>query len=104
MPFEKSLKALCEKFRVERLYLFGSAAHGKFQPERSDLDFLVTMEDQSSSDYSDNYLDLAKALEKLFERRVDLVTERSLRNPYLRETIFNARTLLYERHDEKAAA
>jgi predicted nucleotidyltransferase len=99
-----ALRELCRRFRVARLYLFGSAADGRFQPERSDLDFLVTLEGQPSGEYADNYLGLAQALEKLFQRPVDLVTERSVRNPYLRETINRSRQLLYDGRDEKVAA
>ncbi|MEO5802207.1 MAG: nucleotidyltransferase domain-containing protein [Verrucomicrobiota bacterium] len=102
--YEKSLKELCRRFCVERLYLFGSAARGQFEPSRSDLDFLVSLKEQSPGDYADNYLGLAQALETLLGRRVDLVTERSVRNPYLRETIVNARELLYDSRDEKVAA
>jgi predicted nucleotidyltransferase len=101
---EKSLRELCNRFRVQRLYLFGSAVRGEFDPSRSDLDFLVTLEDQPAGDYAENYLELAEALEKLFGRRVDLVTERSVRNPFLRETIENDRELLYDSRHEKVAA
>ncbi|HEY2143190.1 MAG TPA: nucleotidyltransferase domain-containing protein [Candidatus Udaeobacter sp.] len=102
--FRESLRDTCRHFRVERLYLFGSAADGCFNSEQSDLDFLVTLEEQSPADYADNYLGLAQALEKLFGRPADLVTERSIRNPYFRESVFAARQLLYDRCDEKAAA
>ena len=100
----ESLANVCRQFRVERLYLFGSAADERFDSERSDLDFLVTLEEQLPGEYADNYLGLAQALEKLFGRPVDLVTERSIRNPYFRETVFAARELLYDRRDEKAVA
>jgi predicted nucleotidyltransferase len=100
----ESLTNVCQRFRVERLYLFGSAADGHFDCEDSDLDFLVTLEEQPPAEYADNYLGLAQALEKLFGRPVDLVTERSIRNPYFRETVVAARRLLYDRCDEKAVA
>ena len=100
----ESLTHICRHFRVERLYLFGSAADGRFISERSDLDFLVTLEDQPPGEYADNYLGLAQALEKLFGRPADLVTERSIRNRYFRESVFAARQLLYDRRDEKAVA
>ena len=100
----ESLKNVCRRFRVDRLYLFGSAADGSFNSERSDLDFLVALEDQPPAEYADNYLGLAQELEKLFERPADLVTERSIRNPYFRESVFAARQLLYDRRDEKAVA
>ena len=100
----ESLTGICQQFRVERLYLFGSAADGRLDREQSDLDFLVTLEEQPPGEYADNYLGLAQALEKLFSRPVDLVTERSIRNPYFREAVFAARQLLYDRRDEKAVA
>ena len=100
----ESVANVCKRFRVERLYLFGSAADGRFESDRSDLDFLVTLEEQPPGEYADNYLGLAQALEKLFGRPADLVTERSIRNPYFRETVFAARQLVYDRRDEKAVA
>ena len=103
-PPNEAVIGICRRFRVEQVYLFGSAADGRFDSEHSDLDFLVALEDQSPSEYADNYLGLAQALEQLFERPVDLVTERSIRNPYFRETVFNARRLVYDRRDEKAVA
>lgn len=101
---QESLSNVCRRFRVERLYLFGSAAEGSFDSKRSDLDFLVSLEEQPSSEYAHNYLGLAEALEQLFGRRVDLVTERSIRNPYFRETIVATRQLVYDHRDEKAVA
>ena len=103
-PFQNALSELCRRFRVERLYLFGSGADGRFEAARSDLDFLVALEDQPPGEYAGNYLDLAQALEQLFQRRVDLVTERSIRNPYFLETVLASRRLLYDRRDEKVAA
>jgi predicted nucleotidyltransferase len=103
-PLRESLASVCRRFRVERLYLFGSAADERFDSKRSDLDFLVTLEEQSPSEYADNYLGLAQALENLFGRPADLITEHSIRNPYFRETVFAARQLLYDRRDEKAIA
>jgi hypothetical protein len=103
-PLRQSLANICQRFRVERLYLFGSAADGRFDSEQSDLDFLVSLEEQPPSEYADNYLGLAEALEQLFGRRVDLVTERSIRNPYFRETVVATRQLVYDHRDEKAVA
>ena len=57
------LAALCRQFNVQRLDVFGSAARGNFDPDRSDLDFLVTLKAPSPSKYADNYLGLAHALE-----------------------------------------
>lgn len=102
--FNELFVGICRRYRVERLYLFGSAADGPFDSERSDSDFLVVLEEQPPGEYADNYLGLAQALEELFGRPIDLVTERSIRNPYFRQTVFNARQLLYDHRDEKALA
>ena len=98
------LMEVCRRFRVEQLYLFGSAADDRFRSGYSDLDFLVTLPEQPPGEYAESYLGLAQALENLFQRPVDLVTERSIRNPYFREAVLAARQLLYDCRDEKAVA
>ena len=81
---------------MRRLDLFGSAAKGGFDPQTSDLDFVVSLDESSLADYTENYFGLAHALEHLLQRRVDLVTERSVRNPYFREVIKATRQPIYE--------
>jgi hypothetical protein len=100
----EALGGLCRQFRVERLELFGSAAKGTFQAESSDVDFLVTFADAQPGTYADRYLGLLLALEKLLQRQVDLVTERSIRNPYFRKAVNASRQLVYDGRDEKAVA
>ena len=89
---------------MQRLYVFGSAAAGGFNESTSDLDFLVRMKDrQPTGSYADRYLDLADALERLFGRRVDLVTEESVRNPHFKRELEATRRLVYEQALEQAA-
>ena len=92
---------LCRRFDVEKLDLFGSAATGAFRPSRSDLDFIVRFA-PASSNYLDRYLDFAEALEELFQRPVDLITERSVRNPYFRSGVEATRQPVYEQRNEEA--
>ena len=92
---KSEVAALCRKYQVERLDLFGSAATGTFDPAFSDLDFIVAFENHSAPGLLDRYLDLAEALERLFNRHVDLITQRSVRNPYFRQTIEMTRLPLY---------
>ena len=89
------IAALCRLFGVKRLDLFGSAATGNFDPQRSDFDFMVDLGERSSAAYVDAYFGLQESLEKLLGRPVDLVTERSVTNPYLRKNILHTRQLLY---------
>jgi predicted nucleotidyltransferase len=90
-----ALSELCQRYGVKRLYLFGSAASDRLQPS-SDLDFLVEMADrQPDAAYARRYLDFAEELENLFNRRIDLVTEQAVRNPYLHREIQATRKLVY---------
>jgi hypothetical protein len=93
---------LCRRYGVSRLELFGSAASGAFDPERSDLDFLVEF-DAVSSGLFDRYFGLKQSLEALYGRPVDLVTAGSLRNPYFLEAVNRSRQLLYAVEDPQAA-
>ena len=69
----EALAAICRRFAVARLEVFGSAARvGDFDPRRSDVDFLVTFEASSRNDLA-NFADLKEALERLLGRPVDLV-------------------------------
>jgi len=97
---QHELANLCLRYKVERLDLFGSAADGTFHAGTSDLDFLVRfLNPEPTGDYADRYLDLAEAMERLFQRPIDLVTEQSVRNPYIRRLVDASRQLVYERQD-----
>jgi len=89
------LSNLCRRFRVSRLDLFGSATDARFDPARSDLDFLVTFQELTGSTYADAYFGLRDGLAGLFGREVDLVTEAALENPYLRRRVEAQRQQLF---------
>ena len=90
----EELKKLCETYDVRTLYLFGSASTDKFN-NSSDIDILVSFKDISIEKYTDNYFELHYRLEELFERKIDLITENSLSNPYFIESIEETKQLLY---------
>ena len=92
---KNEVAALCKKFKVHRLDLFGSATKKNFRADTSDLDFLVSFDENEPSEYSRCYFNLADSLEKLFQRHVDLVTDRSVRNPYFRQAIDETREMVY---------
>ena len=90
------LVRLCERFRVERLELFDSATtEEEFDPQRSDLDFLVEFLPLQPGEHADAYFGLLFALQELFGRNIDLVMTRAVKNPYFVESINRNRTLLY---------
>ncbi len=89
------LEALCRRFEVRRLEVFGSAATGPFRPEDSDLDFLVEFEAAGGAGYADRYFGLLESLEQLFGRPVDLVVGSAITNPFFRESVERSKVLLY---------
>jgi predicted nucleotidyltransferase len=91
----KELVALCQKYRVRRLDVFGSAARDDFDEQSSDIDLLVEFDDMSCADRADAYLGLLTDAEALLGRHVDLVEVGAVRNPYLRVGIEASRQLLY---------
>jgi uncharacterized protein len=87
------IEALCRTYRVKRLELFGSAARGDFDASRSDLDFLVEFEDLGWRGFFRRYMGLKLALEKLFERPVDLIQPEAATHPFIQVAHQHRRTL-----------
>lgn len=87
--------ALCDKHSVTSISLFGSAA-GNSMKEDSDIDFLVEFSASIEVlDYADNYFSLLEGLEDIFDRKIDLVSVKSLKNPILKEEINRSKVVLY---------
>lgn len=90
------LKKLCSSLNIRRLYVFGSAVSDKFN-DSSDIDLLISFsEDLSVEEYTQNYFKLHYKLRELFNRDIDIVTEKTLSNPYLIESINETKELIYE--------
>jgi len=86
---------LCQRFRVHRLELFGSAVDGSFDPQTSDLDFLVEFTPLKDGEQFDAYFGLLEGLQELFQRKIDLVQPTAMRNPYFIRRVNESRTLIY---------
>lgn len=94
---------LCRQYRVFRLSIFGSALSERFDPSQSDLDFLVSFSDrQPTGEYADRYLGFADDLEKLLGRRIDLVSEQSIHNPFFQHEVEATRKIVYEQSGAEA--
>lgn len=90
------LKNICLLLGVKRLYVFGSVVSDRFNAE-SDIDFLISFtENLTVEEYTNNYFSLQYKLRDLFKRNIDLVTERTLSNPYFIESINESKQLIYE--------
>lgn len=91
---QQEIEALCLKYKVKSLYAFGSVLTAKFGTE-SDVDLLVDLGEQSENDYAESYFQLAEELEALFGRPVDLLTVRSLKNPFFIQRLEESKKMLY---------
>lgn len=90
----EKIRALCMKHNVKDLFAFGSICTDKFD-DKSDIDLLISFYPMDFGDYADTYFELADQFEKLFKRPVDLVTEKSLKNPYFINAVNQTKTLIY---------
>lgn len=88
------IEELCVNHHVNSLYAFGSVCTDKFS-DASDIDLLISFEPMDYGDYADNYFYLADQFENIFNRPVDLLTDKSLANPYFIDSINQTKALIY---------
>ncbi len=88
------IRALCNKHKVAKLFVFGSVLTDAFE-KTSDIDFLVDFAGVDLYDYADNYFDFKTSLESLLKKQVDLLEDKAVKNPYLRESIDSSKQLIY---------
>lgn len=82
-----SIQYILKKYKVETAYLFGSVTQFNFKDD-SDVDILYSFSNAISfEEYANNFFAMADELELLLKRKVDLLAEKNLKNPYLIETI-----------------
>lgn len=90
----EKIRALCHKHKVSKLFVFGSILTDNFK-KTSDIDLLVDFSGVELYDYADNYFDLKTALEKLFNKQIDLLEDKAVKNPYLRKSIDSSKQIIY---------
>jgi hypothetical protein len=94
------IAAICRRFGVSRLEVFGSAGTAQFVAGSSDYDLIASFKPHSSTSLGARFVGLADALEAALGAPVDLMTDQPVANPYLRAEIEATRRLVY---DESAA-
>lgn len=90
-----AIARLCREHGVEALDVFGSAADGRFDPLRSDYDFIARFAPRSDLSLARRYVAFSEALEALLGRPVDLMTDHPIENPYLRRSVESTRQAIY---------
>lgn len=86
---------LCRRHHVRRLSIFGSAARDDFDPSSSDVDVRVEFSPEALENYVQNLHSLHDRLVELFGRKVDILSAKEIRNPYLRKSIESSQVTLY---------
>ncbi len=100
--YQTQIQAICEAYHVERLFAFGSVLTNAFS-EKSDVDLIVSFSEKHKISLFKHYFGLKEALEKLFGRNVDLMEEKPIRNPILREEVEATKTLIYGKKGQEMA-
>jgi predicted nucleotidyltransferase len=91
---QERIKELCEQYKVSKLFVFGSVITDSFR-DTSDIDFIVDFKHVDLYDYASNYFDFKFSLEHIFSRKVDLLEDKAIKNPYLRASIDTSKQLIY---------
>ena len=92
---------LCKNHKVKYLYAFGSSVSERFDPERSDIDLLVEIDSKDPVERGEKLLSLWDLFEDFFNRKVDLLTDASIHNPFLRKSIDSTKVLIYDGSGQK---
>ena len=87
--------AICRRYRVKRLELFGSAAGGDFDPARSDVDCFYEFDKADTSDIADRFFDLKDELEALLGCKIHMDSALDAKNPYFLQVANRSRQTLY---------
>ena len=90
--FRNRVQAVCRELSLRRLDLIGSAVRDDFS-EKSDIDVLVTF--ASDERLFERYFSLKERLEEIFNRKVDVIEERAIKNPYFKQAIEKNRIRIY---------
>lgn len=92
---------LCQTHSVKVLYAFGSSVTNRFNKQASDIDLLVEIDEPDPIERGEKLMSLWDKLEEFFDRKVDLLTESSLKNPVLKKNIERTKVLIYDGRGQK---
>jgi hypothetical protein len=94
---------ICNLHKVTKMYAFGSSITSNFDEATSDVDLLVKVDITDPLDRGETLISLWDTLEIFFDRKVDLLTEESIHNPYLLSNIHRTKIQIYDRKGEKVS-
>ena len=91
----KTFYKLCQDHNVKSLFAFGSSVTDKFDTDKSDIDLLVEIEEPDPIERGEIIMSFWDKMEKFFKRKVDLLSNPAIRNPFLRQSINDSKVLIY---------
>ncbi len=94
---------LCKNHDVKSLYAFGSSITNGFKEDSSDIDLLIELNTIDPIKKGETLLKLWDKLEAFFQRKVDLLTLSSIKNPILKKNIESSKVLVYEGNELKVS-
>jgi len=98
---KKDFLSLCKAHDVKKLYAFGSSITDKFDEELSDIDLLIEIDNEDPIERGENLMNIWDKFEQFFQRKVDLLTNASIKNPILRQSIDSTKILIYDGKAQK---
>lgn len=92
---------LCKNHKVKNIYAFGSTVTENFNEDSSDIDLLIEIDTEDPIERGENLMNIWDKLEDFFQRKVDLLTHSSIKNPVLKKKIDTTKILLYDGKEQK---
>ena len=92
--YKAAIVKLCQAHKVKNLYAFGSILTDHFNAD-SDIDLIVDFTPMDVEEYADNYFDFKFSLQDIFQRQVDLLEEKAIKNPYFLQNVNQTKQLVY---------
>ena len=98
------IEILCKKYKIKRLWAFGSVLRKDFHKE-SDLDLLYELDHDGlmGREHLDLFFGFLDSMRELFKREIDTVWYPGIKNPYFKEEIDETKVLLYDKNREKVS-
>jgi predicted nucleotidyltransferase len=94
---DQEFSRICRENDVDKLYAFGSSITDRFNKQKSDIDLVTELDVADPIARGAKLLNLWDNLETFFGGDIDLLTDDSITNPVLKDSIDRTKILIYDR-------
>ena len=91
----EEIAAACQRYGIERLFVFGSALREDFVPGESDIDLMVEFGPMQITKRFHVFLDAREAFRNIFQSDIDLVMKGVVKNKAIANEIVRTKKLVY---------